>query len=216
MKKIVKLFLPLMLVMCLLLSACGKEESAPASTEEPEELAEVEEAVVEEPETTDYASIAKDALAEGNYHDALLTLLSWADEDPAASDTEAFDDILYTIADNTGIDEPQSGTELERTFQFQGGGLLTLKASSGPVEVTVVNVEDSSQYVRFYVREGESADINLPAAVYEISCKIGMLWFNSDIGFGDIYYDHSYDQTFDFSSSSDNAWITNVHWDITV
>ncbi|MBQ2960301.1 MAG: hypothetical protein IJE09_03635 [Oscillospiraceae bacterium] len=213
-----RIILALLLTFCMLLSACGNDSSPAKESEATAEPAEIEE--LEENETVeeafDYAALAKDEIAMGKYHDAMSTLILWeatglSDEDVELFD-ELYDEIVYKCSDN----EPKTGTELERTFKYQGGGLLVANAESGPLEITVRDIEDEGQYVRFYVRQGETAEINIPAAEYEISFKIGLVWFDDNIGFGDVCYADSYDETFDFASSSDNAWITNTRWEITL
>lgn len=212
-----RFLLALILVLALCLSACGGNDSAAsdksATVSSKEDNVETVETVVEE---INYKEIAEQEIASGNYHDAFLTLLAWDNEVPGAIDTEEYFDLYSAIDDATAGLEPKSGTELKRTFQFQGGGLLTLNAVSGPVVVTVTDTEEPDQYVRFYVRMGETVEINLPASVYDITYQLGICWFGDEIGFGEVCYEGGYEEPFDFSSSSDNAWITNIHWEVSI
>ena len=112
--------------------------------------------------------------------------------------------------------EPATGTELERTFQYQGGGEYHVTAESGPVEVTVTDLDNSKQYVRFYVREGETGIIYLPAGRYSVSYNVGYIWFNDRIGFGDYCTNYTIDGELTYEVKSDNAWITNNVWESTL
>lgn len=216
-----KSILALILIFCVLLTACSEDSSPAEESKVVEEAVPVVETdIIEEDEAVeeknDYKGFIEENIAQGNYHDALSALILWADEGVYEEDGDSFEALHAEIISNAGKNEPESGTELERTFKYQGGGLLIVNAESGPVEVTAVDTEDDSQYVRFYVREGETAEINIPASVYKITYKLGIVWFDSESGFGDVCYNGSYEESFDFSSESDNAWITNTQWELTI
>ena len=107
--------------------------------------------------------------------------------------------------------EPKTG-ELERTFQYQGGNQVQLTALSGPLEVTIRDVDKSSNFVRFYVRQFETSLIYLPAGTYTVAYKIGQVWFDDEIGFGELCSEHQFSGELEFKTTQDNAWITNYRW----
>ena len=112
--------------------------------------------------------------------------------------------------------EPKTGTELKRTFQFQGGSEIVVTAESGPAEMTVTSQSDPSKYVRFYIRQGETATIPLPSqAIYDVTYKIGIVWFSDSLGFGEYCKDYSGGEI-DCAYSGDNTWVTNTVWTFTV
>jgi len=123
-----RIMLALLLAFCMLLSACGGESTATEESKAVEKAAPTEEAeAVEEAapleEEPDFQSFIEEQISQGNYHDALSALVLWADEGVYEEDAETFDAFYEEILNNTGKDEPASGTELERTFKYQGGGL---------------------------------------------------------------------------------------------
>ena len=169
------------------------------------------------PEPADaYFETAQRQLLDGDYYGAVLTILDCGENAPGSEDDESCSALLAEIVERLGADKPESGTELSRTFLYQGGGLLRLKAESGPTEVLVTDVDDPTEYVRFYVREGETAEINLPASTYHVSYKIGILWFGDGIGFGELCEEGELDEDLPFKTSSDNAWISNSVWTVTL
>ena len=48
------------------------------------------------------------------------------------------------------------------------------------MEVTVTDLDNSKQYVRFYVREGERGSYISPPDA-PVSCNVGYIWFNDRI-----------------------------------
>lgn len=163
-----------------------------------------------------YLDNAKSYMASGDYHSAVGELIACEDATDDSSVISECEDMLAQIKSTLKSSEPATGTELERTFQYQGGGEYHVTAESGPVEVTVTDLDNSNQYVRFYVREGEKAIINLPAGRYSVSYDIGYIWFNDRIGFGDYCTNYTIDGEMTYEVKSDNAWITNNVWESTL
>ena len=87
--------------------------------------------------------------------------------------------------------EPETGTELSRTFTVQGGGVLEIDAFSGPVLVRVTDEyaalegNPNPPSVTFYVRQGETGQTNLPAGTYRVAYQVGYRWFGDETGFGE-------------------------------
>ena len=132
-----------------------------------------------------YIDNAESYMSSGDYHSAVGELIACEDATDDSSIISECEDMLAQIMSALKSVEPATGTELERTFRYQGGGEYHVTAESGPVEVTVTDIDNSAQYVRFYVRQGETAIINLPAGRYSVSYNVGYIWFNDRIGFGD-------------------------------
>lgn len=112
--------------------------------------------------------------------------------------------------------EPETGTILERTFQYEGGGHLIATAESNSAVITVVSIEDASQYLRFYVRKGETVDMSIPTGTYTITYKTGNAWYGMETEFGTFSQDGYFEDSFEFTFYQDNAWISNTIWEITV
>lgn len=163
-----------------------------------------------------YIDNAKNYMASGDYHSAVGELIACEDATEDSDVISTCENMLAQIKSTLKSGEPATGTELERTFQYQGGGEYHVTAESGPVEVTVTDLDNSKQYVRFYVREGEKAIIYLPAGRYSVSYTIGYIWFNDRIGFGDYCSTYSIDGEMTYEVKSDNAWITNNVWESTL
>lgn len=163
-----------------------------------------------------YIDNAKNYMASGDYHSAVGELIACEDATEDSDVISTCENMLAQIKSTLKSGEPATGTELERTFQYQGGGEYHVTAESGPVEVTVTDLDNSNQYVRFYVREGEKAIIYLPAGRYSVSYDIGYIWFNDRIGFGDYCTNYTIDGEMTYEVKSDNAWITNNVWESTL
>ncbi len=163
-----------------------------------------------------YIDNAKSYMASGDYHSAVGELIACEDATDDDSIISECEDMLVQIMSTLKSSEPATGAELERTFQYQGGGEYHVTAESGPVEVTVTDLDNSVQHVRFYVREGETAIIYLPAGRYSVSYNVGYIWFNDRIGFGDYCTNYTIDGEMTYEVKSDNAWITNNVWESTL
>lgn len=163
-----------------------------------------------------YIDNAKNYMASGDYHGAVGELIDCENATNDDSIISECEDMLVQIISTLKSGEPATGTELERTFQYQGGGEYHVTAESGPVEVTVTDLDNSKQYVRFYVREGETGIIYLPAGRYSVSYNVGYIWFNDRIGFGDYCTNYTIDGELTYEVKSDNAWITNNVWESTL
>ena len=152
---------------------------------------------------------ARELMNDGNYHDAAVKIVVCYNTYPDSQDEclELLSEIKRTLADV----EPKTG-ELERTIVYQGGHEVHITAQSGPVEMTITNVHQPSQYVRFYVRQGETSLIYLVSGTYEVKYKVGLIWFNDTIGFGDLCNEKSYSDYLDVHTTQSGTWVTNYRW----
>ena len=201
------------LAVCIvaLCAGCGETNENSAAADVP--AAEIVQA--EEP-MPDYVGLVKEQMETGQYYEAVLTIIECQDTAPESDEAAECDEIFLQIEEKLKAAEPENGTVIERTFKYNGGGELKANAASGSAEITVLNTENTEEVVRFYVREGEVASVNLPAGIYAVSYKVGTLWFGDDIGFGDFCYSGQFDEELEFEYSEDNAWISNSVWEITV
>lgn len=151
---------------------------------------------------------------EGRYYEAFREILLYEEkhaDDGSIEDCEALYARLEPLVRES---EPESGTELTRTFRYFGGCQLEAVAESGPLLITVTDAgipDDPNslpQYSRFYVRKGESGTIHLPAGVYHVSYQVGYLWFDDDIGFGDYWNGGDLDRNLTFEVNA-NGSVTN-------
>ncbi len=188
-------------------TATPRPTSKPKQTPQPTSAPDLTSSKAEE-----YLSNAKRLISSGDYYGAFGELFQCYALELSSSIEDECDTILYQIVSDLKSVEPKTGTELERTFQFQGGSEINVTADSGPAEMTVTSTADSSKYVRFYIREGQTATIPLPSQdSYYVTYKVGYVWFGDRTGFGD--YCSNYDGgEIECHYSSDNAWVTNTVW----
>lgn len=118
--------------------------------------------------------------------------------------------------------EPASGTELARTFPVQGGCVLEVSAFSGPALVTVTDamalMEGAAEpcSVRFYVRQGELGQTNLPAGTYLVQYQVGYRWFGGEDGFGEYCTEGALEEPLVFDFYMDGQWASNSKYTITL
>jgi hypothetical protein len=182
------------LLLVLLLAGCARTkapEPTPAPT--PESTAEPTPTPTPEPtpDTDDVDKIG--ALIDGgSYYEAFRALVKleeeYRDNESALKLCEAqFDRLDQLLREQ----EPETGTELSRTFTVQGGGVLEIDAFSGPVLVRVTDEYAALEgnpdppSVTFYARQGETGRTNLPAGTYRVAYQVGYRWFGDETGFGE-------------------------------
>jgi len=182
------------LALCLILALCGGGSGAALAAVKTasEALREVE-----------------NLIADGRLYDAALACSDGLDDFPSSESD--FQKLWDKIADACKKDLPKTG-ELVRTFRFQGGNELRLKAVSGHAEMTVRDV-DSDDFARVFVREGESTTVYLPAGEYEIGYKIGDIWFGDKVGFGDFCESYSYSDTLLIKYTASGGWVTYYYYE---
>lgn len=224
----------------LLCAGCGKTETAAAESAQPSTTAETtapaattETEAVPAPADTETAepesvpattppSAQEECLAaaqkyfdEGEYYlayDAAMKCRSEADAEVYGRSEALIEQIKSAVSEN----EPENSEELERTFSVSGGGQLRVTAQSGPLEMLVEDNDNPKQYVRFYVRHGETGNIYLPSGSYTVTCRLGYIWFDDETGFGE-YYDYlALEDPLVFEFSMTGGWISNSTWSLTI
>ena len=159
---------------------------------------------------------------QGRYYEVFREILKFEEtcEDPL--ELSACEALFEELDLQLRALEPESGTELERGFTVQGGGVLEVNAFSGPVIVTVADInaglqpELASHFVRFYVRQGEYGETHLPAGSYRVSYQVGYRWFGGDIGFGEFCAAGTLEDPLDFDFYMDGPWANNAKYTITL
>lgn len=207
MNKHISRILALCLILALLL-CCGAQAFAEKTPIKPK-------ASPTPTPAADAAAALKDVqklLDDKKLYDAALACYDgYCDYPDRAADFEA---LWQRIADACAGKMPKTG-ELKRSFQYQGGNELHVIAASGNVDLTAVDT-DSKESVRVFIREGEEFTINLPSGKFDLSFKLGEIWFDDEIGFGDFCEDYPNVQTLDIKYVSDGSWVTyySYTWEI--
>ena len=89
-------------------------------------------------------------------------------------------------------------------------------AESWPFEMTITDVENPSQFVRFYVRKGDTSEIYLPSSHYYVTISTGDIWFGDDIGFGELGESDDFDgDTLDMTSRVKGNTMSYHEWNPT-
>ncbi len=215
----------------LLLSGCQNDTdntpAAPVST--PTESPVMSSApALETPEPTASAfsntlTSVKTLIASGDYYIAFQKIVALEAEYSESPEQLAECEALFSELDALLQKiEPESGTELSRTFSVLGGCVLEIHAFSGPVLVTVTDEyaamegNPNPSEVSLYVRQGETGQTYLPAGTYRIRYLVGYRWFGNTIGFGEYCTAGELEepQVFDFYTSG--QWSSNSKYSITL
>ena len=229
----------------LLCAGCGKTEQTPAASTQPSTAAETaapavtqpasvaptpEVSEVSVPESSEpeqssmsiplstqeqYLADAQKYFEAGEYYlayDAAMKSQNDADADIIERSEELIEQIKSAVSEN----EPENSEELERTFSVSGGGELRVTAESGPLEMLVTDNDNPEQFVRFYVRHGETGNVYLPGGSYTVTCKLGYIWFDGETGFGE-YYDYlALEDPLVFEFNMTGGWVSNSIWSLTI
>ena len=217
------LALCLSLLLALFFTGCarsGGEAPVPTENVQETETPEPEETDGPDPFTLSLEEVRGLIDAREGYaaFQALVTLEESCREEPErlAACEALFDELDEYLREL----EPASGTELERSFTVQGGGVLEVKAFSGAVLVAVVDAMaepgTTLSYVRFYVRQGEQGEIHLPAGTYYVGYQVGYRWFGDDVGFGEYYTEGTLDEPLVFDFYMSGNWASNAKFTITI
>lgn len=220
----------------MLCSGCGKTEQATASPARttaaeasaaapavtPESSSAPESAV---PETAAPAALsageqylldAQAYLDAGEYYLAFDAVISCQNETDNAEIYARSEELIEQIKTAVAENEPENGEELERTFSVSGGGQLCVSAQSGPLEMLVTDNDNPKQYVRFYVRQGETGNICLPGGRYTVVGKLGYIWFDGETGFGEYYEPLVLEDPLEFDFNMAGGWVSNSVWTLTI
>lgn len=209
------------LLAVLLLCSCAKEEAPPSPSPTPEESAAPAEPSPSPDATLSALDEIRVLMNDGHYYEAFREMLAFEestqDEDAHAACEALFaelEQLLHEI-------EPETGTELERGFTVQGGGILEVYAFNGPALVTVTDAEADTQpdqaanYVRFYVRQGERGETHVPGGTYRVRYQVGYRWFGEE-GFGDYCTEGELPEPLVFDFYMDGQWANNAKFSITL
>ncbi len=158
---------------------------------------------------------------EGRFYEAFREMLLFEEKNRDSASIDACEALYDRLEALVRVTEPKSGTELMRTFRYYGGCELQAVAQSGPLLITVTDAgipEDESvlpPYSRFYVRNGETGTISLPAGVYHVSYQVGYLWFDEETGFGDYWTGGELDRNVTLEVSASGSLINNSRCTLT-
>jgi len=193
--------LTLLPALCLMLALCacgpgGSSSAAPTSaptaapTAAPTPTAKPTPEPTPEPTPDPEAAEAaldevKDLFDHEEYYEAALRIRDCQELYPDTEAAEAAGELMDKIAAALKDKEPKTG-ELERRFPYHGMSIVRATAEHFPFEMTIRDAEDERLYVRFYVRQGDTSEIYLPSAQYHVSIKTGPVWFDDEIGFGEL------------------------------
>ena len=211
-----KLCILCVLLSLLLLAACGSSASqAPAATAAPTQAptAAPTPEPTPDPEAEAAACLdeARGLFEDGKSYEAALAIRDLQEAYPDSAAFEESEALMDEITESLKSIEPKTG-ELERTIQYQGGHEVRILALSGPVEMLITDVDNPSQYVRFYVRQGEMSEIYLVSGTYKATWKIGKCWFGDDIGFGELYTEGAREDYMSVQTKQEGGWIVNWRW----
>ncbi len=146
----------------------------------------------------------------GDYYKSALALRDCLEEFPETEDEceELFDE----IAEKCKNKQPKTG-ELERNFPYYGKNCVRATAVTAPFEMTITDVDNKGQYVRFFVRQYETSEIYLPSGHYYVNIKMGDIWFNNAVGFGEFCESSDFGgDTLDMTSREKNNTLTYHEW----
>ena len=215
------------LLLTLLLAGCAKSGGpVPTPTPEPTPAPTLAPTPEPTPEPTPDPLDAelenvRSMMKEGQAYAAFRALLAL--EESCRGDTlrtEACEAVFRELDAYLREIEPASGTELARSFTVQGGCVLEINAFSGPALVAVTDaMADPGSVpnaVRFYVRQGERGQVNLPAGTYYVGYQVGYRWFGEHDGFGEYYTEGTLDAPLVFDFYMDGDWASNAKYTITL
>jgi len=209
------------LLLTLLLTGCAKSGGqVPAPTETPAPMPTETPAPTPDPLDAELERV-RAMMKEGQAYAAFRELLTL--EESCRGDekrTEACEAAFRELDAYLREIEPASGTELARSFTVQGGCVLEINAFSGPVLAVVTDaMADPGSVpnaVRFYVRQGEQGQINLPAGTYYVGYQVGYRWFGEHDGFGEYFTEGTLGAPLVFDFYMDGNWASNAKYTITL
>ena len=213
---IIVLVVVLSVAVILALTGCGKKPAeepakevpateapaptkAPAPTEAPAPKA-------EEPAAPAYAASLeeiKGLIAGEEYYDAAKAVVACREKWPeSASECDA---MWQQIKDALADKRPETG-EMERTFQYQGGNIVSITSDSGDIDLTITS-RGGHGSARYYVREGETVNFYVPCYSFDVDYTKGDIWFDDEIGFGEFGESSSYPDGLEFRYMEIPSWV---------
>ena len=213
---IIVLVVVLSVAVILALTGCGKKPAeepakevpateapaptkAPAPTEAPAPKA-------EEPAAPAYAASLeeiKGLIAGEEYYDAAKAVVACREKWPeSASECDA---MWQQIKDALADKRPETG-EMERSFQYQGGNIVSISSDSGDIDLTITS-RGGHGSARYYVREGETVNFYVPCYGFDVDYTKGDIWFDDEIGFGEFGESSSYPDGLQFRYTEVPSWV---------
>lgn len=213
---IIVLVVVLSVAVILALTGCGKKPAeepakevpateapaptkAPAPTEAPAPKA-------EEPAAPAYAASLeeiKGLIASEEYYDAAKAVVACREKWPeSASECDA---MWQQIKDALADKRPETG-EMERSFQYQGGNIVSISSDSGDIDLTITS-RGGHGSARYYVREGETVNFYVPCYGFDVDYTKGDIWFDDEIGFGEFGESSSYPDGLQFRYTEVPSWV---------
>ena len=159
---------------------------------------------------------AKALIGKRDYHGAMKAIDACRTDYPDSKAAAECDSLVSQIEEAVKDREPQNGTTLERTFQYMGSGILRVTAKNGPVIVKISDKKNPDAYAVMYVRKGQTAELTVTGGTYRVDYKIGKLWFNDTIGFGDLYEAGCFEDDFVFKIETVGTWASSSVKEITI
>lgn len=159
---------------------------------------------------------AKTLIGKRDYYGAMKAIDACRTDYPDSKAAAECDLLVSQIEEAVKDEEPQNGTTLERTFQYMGSGILRVTAKSGPVIVKISDKKNPDAYAAMYVRKGQTAELTVTGGTYRVDYKIGSLWFNDEIGFGDLYEAGCFEDDFVFRIETVGTWVSSSVREITI
>ena len=160
-------------------------------------------------------------IADGRCYEAFRAMQRFEEQHGAPEDVAACEALFAELDQRLVALEPESGTELYRSFAVQGGGVLEVYAFTGPALVIVTDEyarlqgEPSPGMVCFYVRQGERGSVHLPAGTYAVRYQVGYRWFGEE-GFGEYLTEGALEEPLVFDFYMSGPWSSSSKYTITL
>ena len=210
---IIVLVVVLSVAVILTLTGCGKKPAEEPAKEVPATAApatpkptEAPAPKAEEPAAPAYAASLeeiKGLIAGEEYYDAAKAIVvcreKWTE---SASECDA---LWQQIKDALADKRPETG-EMERSFQYQGGNIVSISSDSGDIDLTITS-RGGHGSARYYVREGETVNFYVPCYGFDVDYTKGDIWFDDEIGFGEFGESSSYPDGLQFRYTEVPSWV---------
>ena len=161
-------------------------------------------------------------IADERCYEAFRAMQRFEEQHSAPEEVAACETLFAELDRLLNELEPETGTELFRSFTVQGGGVLEVYAFTGPAFVTVTDEyarlqgEENPGAVCFYVRQGERGSVHLPAGTYAVRYQVGYRWFGLEDGFGEYFTAGALDEPLVFDFYVSGNWASNSKYTITL